>query len=192
MGTTLAVANQALGDIAAQVTLTGALPNFDGTAAGIAVGTYYDQVVNTVLRQQDYEFSRTTLLLQPASGVSLIAPFTSAWVYPIDCVRVRQIAPAAWPQNDPQPVRWSVQWQFLDSNRVIFTNLPPSPQPNIVYTTSDAGAGYEAVWDSLFTEAVIRLLASVLALDLSGRPDLARSKLEESAQLVRVGGGLDS
>jgi hypothetical protein len=190
MSTTLSVVNEALGEISAQYTVTGTLPDFDGSPAGVAAGLYYQPVIDLVLREQDWEFSRLTAPLSP-SGIAVVAPFTSSWAYPSDCVRVRQLAPAAWNVNDPQPVRWSVQDN--SDTRVIFSTLPqtvpPTAYPNIVYSSNNVTV---AQWDAIFKEAFVRMLASVTALALGGRPDLAREKLKEGGELIQTGGGLDS
>ena len=39
----------------------------------------------------------------------------------------------------------------------------------------------ENVWDSGFREAVVRLLASVMAAAIAGKPDLAQSYLESGS-----------
>ena len=43
------------------------------------------------------------------------------------------------------------------------------------------------VWDPLFREAVARLLASVLAMAIAGRPDTAQAFLDSGAAFESIG-----
>ena len=96
--------------------------------------------------------------------------------------------PATWNQNDPQAIRWSEQNQSISSTptRIILTNIPAA---ELVYTTSNLTPD---VWDPTFQEAVVRFLASQLALTLSCRPDLAKGLLGQAGQIIQSGEARDS
>ena len=59
--------------------------------------------------------------------------------------------------------------------QAVFTNQPP-----------------ESTWDALFVEAVVRLLASELAMATAGKPDTAKDTLQQAAQFEKLGEGRDS
>lgn len=107
------VVNRALAQIAGQYTVSGTLPTFNGTPAGIAAGLLYNPCWQMLLRDQDTEFSRVTAALV-AGGVATY-PWSNAYLYPSDCLKIRSVVPATWPANDPQPVRWSEQDQVVTS-----------------------------------------------------------------------------
>jgi hypothetical protein len=47
----------------------------------------------------------------------------------------------------------------------------------------------ESLWDPLFREGVVRLLASELAMAIAGRPDTAQSLIESGAAFESLGEG---
>lgn len=187
MTTAASVVNQALQEIAAQATVTGVNPAFDGSAAGNAAGILYTPCVNLLLREQDWEFSRKTVALT-TSGTTPVYPWTNGYLYPTDCVRIRSVVPATWDANDPQPVRWSEGVQTIGgvATRVIFCDVATA---SLTYSTN---AVTEDDWDSMFQEAMVRLLGSELAMALGGRPDFSRVKLGEAGQIMASGADKDS
>lgn len=209
------VANQALQLIAARATLTGTLPAFDGSPLGIQVGILYTQVRDTLLRQQDFEFSRLTTALSGGLGLALQAntgqfiltnggqyilavieetdltptyPWQYAYYYPTDCVRIRSIVPCAWDMFDPQPVRWSEmeQWVQGQPNRVIMCD---TWNAQITYSTN---AISENEWDPGFLQIFIRMLGSEMAMAAGGRPDVSAKLLEQAGSMMGPAGGRDS
>lgn len=180
--TPASMVNRALQEIAAQATVTGVPPVFDNSAAGLAAGILYPGAITLLLRQQDYEFARrdVNLTLQADHGY----PWAYAYTYPADCLKVRQVAPATWDQNDPQAVRWEVM--ELDGGKIIACNVPTAV---LTYTTSGVT---EAQFDSVFEETLVRYLASELVMSLGGRPDFSEKMLEHSGMLVGLGAGKDS
>ncbi len=184
--TDLSICNRAVAECVGRYTMTGTLPNFDQSTAAQACGLLYPPAVEMLLREQDTEFSRQTIALTPG-GVPTY-PWTNAYLYPLDCMKIRTVEPATWDANDPQAVRWSEQNQIIASTptRIILANTPVA---RLVYTTSNVTP---AVWDSNFEESVVRFLASQLALTLSGRPDLARTLLGQAGNILQSGEGKDS
>lgn len=161
------IVNQALqmmGDNAPVV--TGTAPTFDSSTAGIAAALLYEPCVAFVARQWEWDFARTTADLVP-SGNTPPDPWTDEYLYPTGAVQVWQLKPATLTDpNDPRPTNWvrantlvaGVQTSVLQTdfaNAVAVFNNNPSPD----------------VWDSGFTQAVVRLLASEFAIALAGRPD---------------------
>lgn len=188
MTTSADITNRALAQIAAQAVVTGLVPNLTGGGqASVAANILYGSVVQMILREQDWEFSRLTAPLSITANTPAY-PWTYEYLYPTDCLKVRQVQPSTWVAGDPQPVRWEVADHPVGGapTRVILCNLANA---QLVYTTSNVT---ENQWDSLFAEAVVRTLGSELALALGGRPDLSRVKLGEAGSIMQSGSGRDS
>ena len=185
--TPASIVNQSLTQIAGQFTVTGTLPNFDGSAAGIAAGILYAPTVALLLRQEDYEFSRNDVTLM-AANVTPPYPWSYVYLYPTDCLRIRQVKPATWNANDPQAVRWTEMEVMISGTqtRVIACNVSGAV---LTYTTNNVT---ENEWDGIFQETFVRTLASELAISLAGRPDFSEKMLGIAGSLVQVGAGRDS
>jgi len=184
------IVNRAAAQIAGQAQVSGTYPNFTGGGSvSLYANILYAGVVNMVARQQDWECFRTTAVLQLSSQGALY-PWNYEYLYPADCQKIRQITPATWDKNDPQPVQWSVEEHTYAgaATKVIETNIAYAM---IVYTTSYPNVT-EAQWDPLFAEAVVRTLASELSMAIAGRPDFSKVILGQAGQIVAGGAGKDS
>ena len=89
--------------------------------------------------------------------------------------------------NNPLPINWSVGNAIVGGNqvRVIHTN---QINANAVIDNFPV----ENTWDDLFREAVVRLLASNLALATAGKPDLSKDLLESGGGFESIGQERDS
>lgn len=179
VATVASVVNTALELIASQAQIT-ALN--DGSPAANAATVIYAPVVQLLLRELDPDFARFTATLALSAAPLPPPPWTYEYLYPANCLRLRQVRPAAgsYDVNDPKPIRSNVAFDTISAvaTKVILTN-----QVNAlaVYTTSDV---LEAQWDAVFAEAVSRRLANPLAMALSGRPDFADKVLEQAARVA--------
>jgi hypothetical protein len=186
MASIAGVVNTALELIASQTTIT-ALN--DGTPQANAAQTIYAPVVQLLLREIDPDFARLTAALSLSSAGTPVPPWAFEYLYPADCLRLRQVRPAvgSYNVNDPLPVRSVVAFDIISAvnTKVILTNQASALA---VYTSSTPT---EAQWDSVFAEAVARRLANPLAMALSGRPDFARQILEEAAAVASTAEGVD-
>lgn len=178
------IVNRALELTARNVQVSGVNPTFDGTAAGNAAGVLYTPAVNLVMRELDPAFARRTLALTPAAG-TLPSPWTHEYTYPLDCLRLRGLAPAVPVANDPTPIRGQVAFDSGLAVKVIVCNIAAAVAK---YTSS---APSEAQWDWAFAEAVAKRLANPLAMALAGRPDLARELLEEAERAAAAADLID-
>lgn len=162
--------------------VTGSPPTFDGTPLGLAAGTLYNSAIQTVARQNGWDFSRNVATLA-LSGNAAPQGYALEYIYPTNGIQVRQLVPATFPDTyDPLPISWTVGnalvaavptkviWTDLASAKASFTNQPP---PDL--------------WDALFTEAVVRLLASELATAIPGKPDSAAQVLGQAATFEGLG-----
>lgn len=185
--TTAQVVNSALEQIASQIQITSLT---DGSPAAKAAATVYSPTVSLLLREIDPDFARFTAPLAIAVTPPSYPPWAYEYVYPADCLRLRQVRPLAGgilDINDPQPIRANVAFDIIAavSTKVILTN-----QVNAlaVYTSSTPA---EAQWDAVFADAVVRRLANPLAMALSGRPDFAKEILMQSAQMASTAEAVD-
>lgn len=187
--TQLQVVNRALTEIARGNPLTSGnvASNFDGSAAGIAAATEYVGAVDLLLRQQDYEFSRKVAALV-VSGNGAPLGWSQEYLYPTDCMKIRQVVPATWPVNDPQATRWDVGTSIVAAvqTTVIWTNAAGAV---LTYTTSNVT---EAGWDSAFTEQFVRYLGSILSMPVAGRPDFSEKMLGIAGRLGAANQDKDS
>lgn len=187
--TALQVVNRALAEIARGNPLgSGTVSsNFDGSANGIAAATLYNGAVQTLLSQQDFEFARRVNPLV-LSGNNAPLGWTYEYIYPSDCMTLRQVAPQAFSVNDPQATRWDVGTAVVAAAQttVIWTNALAA---GAVYTTFSVT---EADFDSIFTEQLVRYLGSMLAMPVAGRPDFAKFQLETAGRLGAANKDRDS
>lgn len=180
------IANRAavlMGGFNSNTPMTGIPPNFDGTPTGIVAGAAYGGVVQTVGKQFGWDFARQQATLAASGG----APpwwYDFEYLYPTNGIEIRQVVSATAPAdpNDPRPIRWTVGTTIIAgvNKKVIWTNLA-----NALGVIS--GQPSEGTWDSLFTEEVIRLLASELAMGAAGRPETSQIEYERSGQIATVG-----
>ena len=180
------VANQALLLVSGANTppVTGVAPNFDKSAAGLALQKLYAPCVQTVARQFGWDFARSTVALA-LSGNAAPFPWAFEYLYPSNGVEVWQLAPPALADpNNPLPVNFEVANAVVATGqaRVIHANLANALG---VYNN----APVEAAWDSLFREAVVRALASELGMAIFGKPDVAEMYLESGAAFETLGEG---
>lgn len=177
--TSTIVANQALqlsGNN--QPLVTGTAPNFDSSPSGVILSYIYPWAIRTIGRQFNWDFSRTTAALS-ATGNTPPFPWADEYIYPTNAVQLWQLIPASLADaNNPLPINWVVANTLVSAvqTKVIQTNLASA---SAIYDNLPQ----ESVWDPGFQEAVVRLLASELALGKDGRPDLAEQYYESSAQI---------
>lgn len=175
-------ATQFIGGYNDQGPVTGTAPNFDGSPIGTAAGILYAGVVQTVGRQFGYDFSRNTAALA-LSGNTAPFPWTIEYLYPTNGIQVRTLLPASLVDPfDPLPINYIVANALVASTptKVIHTD-----QANASATFTNQPP--ETLWDSLFTEEVVRLLAQELALAIPGRPDTSRDLLTEAQAFGTLG-----
>ena len=150
--------------------LSGVAPNFDSSTAGKALASIYVPTVQAVQKQYGWDASRRQYQLS-ASGNAGPFPygFTNEYLYPPFAVEIREIqALVPADVNDPLPVLKDIGNTLVGGvqTKVIWTNQVAA------YATLNNNPA-EAVWDATFTEVVVRLLASKLALVLVSKPETA-------------------
>lgn len=180
------IANQAIQYIGDnQPSVTGQAPTFDNSTAGQALQRFYSAVVQTVGRQWGWDFARRTVQLSP-TGNAAPPPWTYEYNYPPNGIQVWQLFSAAADPNNPVPANYAIANTVVSGTlvKVVHTNLQNA------YCTFNNNPS-ENVWDPLFREAVVRMLASVLAMAIAGKPDTAQAFLESGAAFETLGEGRD-
>ncbi|SDD95299.1 hypothetical protein SAMN05216337_1017141 [Bradyrhizobium brasilense] len=188
MTTATDIVNQAIQLIGNnQPPVTGNAPNFDTSPAGKAAKILYVPCVQTVGRRFGWDFARNLVALQLSGNpATILWPYE--YKYPSNGVQVWQLVPSVLADpNNPLPVNWSVGNAEVAGvqTKVIWTDL------------QNAMANYnnspnENTWDALFREAVVRQLASELAMALAGKPETAQQGLESGNAFATLGEGRDS
>lgn len=178
------IANQAIQYIGDNNTpaVTGQAPTFDTNPSGIALRKIYAPCVRTVAKQFGWDFARNTVALA-ATGNAAPFPWAFEYAYPAMGVEVWQLAPATLADpNNPLPVNWDVANAVVNFTqvRVIHTNQAAALA---IYNN----APIESAWDDLFREAVVRLLASELAMAVAGKPDTSQSMLQSGGAFETIG-----
>lgn len=181
-----AVANQALQYIGDNMpAVTGQSPTWDNSPAGVALQRFYAPVVATVARQFGWDLARNIQALT-LSGNAAPAGWLFEYLYPANAIEIWQLLPTPpfTDPNNPLPITWSVGNTLVSSTqtKVIWTNLASA---RVTYNNNPS----ESVWDALFREAVVRMLASVLAMAIAGKPDSAQAYLESGAAFESIGEG---
>lgn len=174
------VTNRALAEIGSRSQITSMV---DGSQEALYANLLYTELRDFLLREGDYDFSMVldVIALSPGGTGS---PWVFSYAYPSNCIRIRQIIAAGHDPLDPQPVEWNVI--NVAGIRKIVTTVSAS---NIIYTTS---ALSEDVWDSIFTEAFVRLLGSALAFALQNRIEASKEKLSEALSFAGIANMRDS
>ena len=172
-----AIANQAIIAMGGnQPPVVGNAPNFDNSTAGKALAKIYTPCVATVMREWEWDFARNTIALV-ATGNAPPFPWTQEYSYPTNGIQVWQLAPAALADpNNPLPINWEIANAVVGGiqQRVVHTNLANAI---VIYNNNPS----EATWDTLFREAVVRLLASELAIAIAGKPETSQLMLESGS-----------
>lgn len=159
-----------------QPPVTGTAPDFDDSTAGKAAALLYGPTVEAVGRQFGFDFARKTVQLE-VTGTAAPYPWAYEYKYPPNGVQVWQLLPRAEDDvNNPKP------WNFVVANGTV-----DGAQVRVIHSNlDDAFAVYNnnplpSAWDSLFHQAVVRLLASGLNLAIAGKPDTAKLMIQSGA-----------
>lgn len=173
MPTQLDVAKAALAQTGTRSTLTAFN---DGSEEGTYLGILYGPLRDFLLAEGDYDFA-----LVAANTIAATlppGPWTAAYQYPTDALRIRQMVPTTLDLLNPRPVEWTVTGQ-AGSSRAILTREAMS---RVLYTKAVS----EAAWEPLFTEAFTRLLSSALLYALRNNVAPSKEKLSEAISFAGI------
>lgn len=182
------IANQAIIMMGGnQPLVTGLAPTFDNSTAGKALQLLYVPCVQTVGRQFGWDMARRLIALVPTGNPANVL-WQYEYVYPANGVQVWQLVPAVITDpNNPLPTTFSVGNTLVGGvqTKVIWSNL----QNALVNYNNNPT---ENVWDPGFREAVVRLLASELALAIAGKPDVSQGYLQSGGAFEKIAEERDS
>lgn len=180
--TPTAVVNQAINLIGDNQSLvTGTLPNFDTSPAGVAASLLYTPTVQAVARGYGWDFNRNIATLALSGNVAPLE-WTFEYIYPASGLEVRQVMPSVLVDaNNPIPVRWDIGYVSVGGTltKVIWTNVANA-------IAKITGQPPETLWDAGFEMTVVRLLASGMAMALAGKPETAKLMLESAGDFERA------
>lgn len=153
----------------------------DGSNEANYATLLYAPLRDFLLREGDYDFAmKTTALSFVATGA---LPWSFAYTYPTDCLRVRQLIPTVYDPLDPQPIVWNIV--NAAGTRQIYTKEAASI---IIYTFPPD----ENAFDAMFTKAFVDLLASSLTMALTNRLEFSKEKLQEAITFAGIANLRDS
>ncbi len=182
------VANQALLELGGnQPPVTGNAPTFDDSTCGKALRYLYTPCVQFVGRQFGWDFARSIVALTLSGNVAPF-PYSLEYIYPVGGVQVWQLIPPTLADpNNPAPVNWTVGNALVAAvqTKVIWSDL-------VGARAAYNNAPNENTWDPGFREAVVRLLASELALAIAGKPDASQVLLQSAGAIEKTAEGRDS
>lgn len=177
------IANQALQLMGGnQPKVSGFAPNFDGSTNGIALQNLYVPAVATVARQFAWDFARSTVALVLSGNVAPF-PWSIEYLYPAGVVEMWQLMPSSLADpNNPLPVSWDTANTLVSG---VQTKVIQTDVANALAVVNNMPN--ESLWDALFQEAVVRLLASELSTATGGRPDSAGFFLQSGGAFESLG-----
>lgn len=182
------IANQALLYMGGNMPpVTGLAPTFDNSTAGKALQRLYVPCVQTVGRQFGWDMARRLIALT-LSGNPANVLWQFEYLYPANGVQIWQLVPSViLDANNPLPTTYSVGNTLVAGvqTKVIWSNLANAMMN---YNNNPT----ENVWDSLFREAVVRLLASELAMAIAGKPDVSQGYLQSGGAFEKISEERDS
>lgn len=179
------VANQAVALVGDNIPkVQGQSPNFDGSAAGQALAKLYLPCYQTVAKEFGWDFARNIFALSTTGNVPPLG-WAFEYFYPGAAIEIMQVQPATLADpNNPLPQNWTIGNTIVSGaqTKVIWSNL----------TSAHAvvnNAPSESTWDVGFREAMVRLLASELAMALFGRPDTMQQMLDTGGAFETIAEG---
>lgn len=172
------ITNRALAEIGTRSRISGMT---DGSTEALYANILYNGLRDFLLREGDYDFALKEATL--TTGGSVVIPWSYSYTYPSDAIRIRQLIPTVYVALDPAPMEWNVSGG--SGTRYILTNVSAA---KAIYTY----APVEDLWDSIFTEAYVRLLGSALAFALQNRIEASQAKLNEALSFAGIADLRDS
>lgn len=180
MPTQLDVAREALAQIGTRSKIASLT---DGSAEAQYVNLLYGPIRDFLLREGDYDWSMVGRPLVPAPALAPSPPWDFAYEYPTDALRIRQIVPSNVPTNDPRPVEWTVASVITEPALVVVRFIFTQQASGTVLLTRSVP---EELWDAMFQQSFVRLLASALAFALENRIEASKQKMEEAMSFAGI------
>lgn len=181
--TSVDVVNQALQLLGGnQPLVTGTAPTFDTSPAGVAAAQLYYPTVYAIGRKFGFDFSRNLVTLVATGNTPAFPSPSHEYTYPAAALQIRQVTGSTLADpNNPIAVNWIVVNVLVSSvpTKVIQTNIASA---KAVITNAPA----ESLWDALYEQAVVRTLASGLAMALAGEMQTALATLDQGGTFESI------
>lgn len=178
MATSLDLCKEALAWTGTRSTITSLS---DGSTEANYCTLLYNPLRDFLLREGDYDFSLKRVV-PTAAAVSAI-PWTAAYVYPTDALRIRACLPTNYVALDPRPIEWNIynvsNVRYIVSKQAIGV---------LLYTF----APVEDMFDPIFRESLVRLLSSALSFALTNRIEASDKSLKEALTFAGIADLRDS
>lgn len=156
---------------------------YEGTEQARLALEFYGQTRDALLREGDWDFSQRTITAA-ISGSAPVAPWTNAYDYPDDCIRVRGLFGDVYIADTHNPIPTNYTIASTGTNKVIYANLANA---NLVYTAQVTDM---TQWEPLFTEALIAALGRRLAPALRSLEEL-KAEAQDEKVAIEIGTGVD-
>lgn len=155
--------------------VTGTAPNFDDSPAGIAARYLYPAAVAFVAKTFEWDYARRWIALE-LSGQGAPLDFQFEYLYPTNGIEVWQVYTIPVVPMDPRPTTWVIANALVNGvqTKVIWTN---AANARAIYNNNPG----PDVWDAAVREAIVRHLASEMAMALAGRPETSENMLQSGA-----------
>lgn len=148
--------------------VSGFAPNFDDSTAGKSLALLYTPTVQAVQKEFGWDASRRFFALTLSGNVGpYAAGYAFEYLYPPVAVEIWQLLPRVPTDlNDPLPTNYTPGNTLVSGvqTKVIWSDVPSA---YAFYNNQPS----EALWDPIFTEAVVRALAAKLSVAVAGKPD---------------------
>lgn len=171
--TSLDLVKRALAESGTRTTITSLT---DGSPEATYANLLYEPLRNFLLREGDYDFAMKRAAAA-ASAEAALTPWVFSYVYPTDCIRIRQVIPTVYTALDPTPVEWDVFNNGTDLR--VVSKIAISA---FLYTFSPG----EDDMDFIFQEALVRLLGSALTMALESKIEPSKKALEEAMMFAGI------
>jgi hypothetical protein len=151
---------------------------WDGSMAAKKALDAYAQTRDAVLREGDWQFAEQ-IIVAALTGNAAPFPWGYEYVYPANCIKVRNIFSATYASdtNNPTPTLWTVADNSA-SEKVVWSNAAGA---TLVYT---AQVTNPANWEPGFVEALVSALGRRLAAVLIN-PDVAQAAAQDESAMFK-------
>ena len=170
--TQLDVAREALAQIGTRSTIASLN---DKSAEATYVNFLYGPIRDFLLVDGDYDWSMIPAVLVELAQPNF--PWVASYPYPVNALRIRQLLPLVPDPLDPHPIAWNVI--NIGGPRLIYASEKVG---ECLYTAPAS----EDLWDAMFRQSFVRMLASALAFALENRIEASKVKLDEALGFAGV------
>lgn len=157
---------------------------FEGSKAADAALDVYSQTRDAVMRTADWGFAEK-IIAATTTGNTPPAPWSDEYVYPTDCLRMRNMFNSTYTANLNNPVPNLYTVGNNGTAKVIWCNIASM---TLVYTAQITNP---AQWEAAFVEALAAALARRLSPMLASTPDMVKLEAQDEADEFKIASGIE-